>query len=954
MARSGTHVHAGVRTALLAVVLLLPLGACSLIKEKLEELKKPAPTAWDNVMDMSGPHGEVTKEMALAAFATAYGPLPDVAPVSGSRAGLRSGSAALRWVSDRWSEITPEQRAAVSRAIGRDRLPGRPEPDEPDDRDEPDAPESTVPAGGAGKSVRYGPMAGPDDLTCPPGKPHNAALEQELLRWWSGIGPNVGLTSTPRISACVSAVPSTQDNSTDENGDDSGVAAADAWGSVSPSGLQCQVTTYPSLRRETARVRDEVLVHELGHCAQMLVAESAHGYGRIPAWVAEGWSNWLSGKVTGHFDQPESWSNYLTRAKHALNRQSYEAVGFWWEAEYRGIDVWQAIRRTVVDAASANDAQRHEVAFRAALGGQSTEFLEGWASSFLREGIRNAAWETAGVGITQDSYLPANTHTIANDKRPYPARSGPFDPGLTQLDLVADIVKLESGSPNPVFGRFGPGITGDFPLSAGIGMPFCTLGYAKCVCPPDTPGYGTKFQVIDPGPAFLASTGGERDTVVNVTGQSIDDFCGPPKPQPVPPATTHTPKCKGACTASSNGDPHMTTFDGVFYDLMSVGEFTLVDATDDTMLVQTRQVPLEGFADVSVNSAVAADVAGDRVGFHLKPDGVEVHLNGADVTPSAGETRLPKGGTLARTGDGPAASYSLTWPDGSQLFATPIASYGLKVDMALSPTRQGQLTGLLGNFDGDRTNDLDAGDGRLLPPAAPHADIHGAFADHWRVTQEASLFDYEPGQSTATFTDRTFPKGPVHIPAEARSQAEKACRAAGVTDPQLLESCILDVALTGRSEFAASVAAQQKFRDIAAGSQAGDVPVPAACVQGGDGQNTRLIDIKVGDTVSLGGFPRDECAGYLPTGDWAHQLGFTGEAGRTVHLRKAGDTDCSLRWSLWKWSVDVYGNTGNVLPAVSVCQDLGTVTLPEAATYIVLIDKQDQAASGRYGFSLTE
>ncbi len=49
------------------------------------------------------------------------------------------------------------------------------------------------------------------------------------------------------------------------------------------------------------------------------------------------------------------------------------------------------------------------------------------------------------------------------------------------------------------------------------------------------------------------------------------------------------------------GDTHVTTFDGVHYDLQAVGEFTLVRSTKDDFLVQTRQVPATGSRTASVN-----------------------------------------------------------------------------------------------------------------------------------------------------------------------------------------------------------------------------------------------------------------------------------------------------------------------------------------------------------------
>ncbi|NUU20999.1 MAG: VWD domain-containing protein [Streptomycetaceae bacterium] len=955
--------------ALLAVLLLVPLSACSLIKKQIEEAMKPEPTAWQNVMAMSGPNGEVTKEMALAAFSTAFRPLPGVAPVSGSREGLRSGTAALRWIGTQWLQITPEQRAAVRRVIGEDRLPGWPDPG---DAQTASAPGESAAGGSAGKSAPYAVTEGPTVADCPRGQPHDTAFEQELTKWWRRVAPTLGMTVTPHFGACVSDQPDPGDRP--PSGADPGITAAAATTAFMTGSVpQCRITRFPSLNALSQADRDETIVHELGHCAEGITVRDLKAYGALPAWLAEGWAEWLAGKVTGHYRG--YWSEYLTRQMRSLNRQSYDAVGFWWEAEYRGIDVGRAMAPAAL-AGSANGLRNDAAAFAAAVDGRRAEFLEGWASSFLRQGQRNPGWDTGGVGITADGMLPAVPDMIGNDGQVNPFTSRGFAPELRRLDLQAEVVTFGVGSQSPVFGRFGPGSSGDFTLAGSIGVPFCTMGVAKCECPKDTPGFGMKFQVIDPGYAFLAVTGGEVDATVEVIGRSLKDVCGPPEPKPTPtpvppPGTINqpapgkpgpagpiapSPSCSGCVAGSSNGDPHISTFDGAYYDLMSAGEFTLVDAQSDSMLVQTRQVPLPGSATVSVNSAVAADVAGDRVGFYLKPGGTEVHLDGGVVTPAVGDTKLPKGGTLTRAGDGKDAAYSVTWPDGGQLFVSPTGGYGLKADIAAPDTRKGQLTGLMGNFDGNAGNDLDAGDGRILPPNPPHADVHGPFADHWRIAQADSLFDYEPGQSTATFTDRSFPAAPPTVTPEQRAKAEQTCRAAGVTDPQLLASCVMDVALSGRAEFAASAAALQKFREAAAKPAGGNLPVPAECVTGGDpnGSNTHLFDIKPGDTVRAGATRVGlTCAGYLPAGHWTHELSFQGKPGQTVQLRHDGEADCRLQWSLWKSNVNVFDTTNVVLPKVSVCQDLGTATLPEDTKYIVLIDKPDPAVSGLYGFGFT-
>jgi hypothetical protein len=84
------------------------------------------------------------------------------------------------------------------------------------------------------------------------------------------------------------------------------------------------------------------------------------------------------------------------------------------------------------------------------------------------------------------------------------------------------------------------------------------------------------------------------------------------------------------------------------------------------------------------------------------------------------------------------------------------------------------------------------------------------FGVSWRITQAESLFDYAPGESTATFTKPDFPHGPATVEgldATARGKAEAACRAMGISGEPTLTDCTLDVGITGDTSYVASAAA---------------------------------------------------------------------------------------------------------------------------------------------------
>lgn len=261
-----------------------------------------------------------------------------------------------------------------------------------------------------------------------------------------------------------------------------------------------------------------------------------------------------------------------------------------------------------------------------------------------------------------------------------------------------------------------------------------------------------------------------------------------------------------AC-ATTNGDPHLLTFDGARYDFQAAGEFVLTRASSNDLEVQVRQTTFPGLPDVSINSGAAMNVSGDRVGIYSGPDGLTLRINGAETPPVASEMALPRGGKVTFRDQG----LTVRWPDGATFDADPIGQWGIRIDVGVPAGRKGTLEGLLGVYDGDPANDVAVRDGDVLPLPAPFDTLYPKFADSWRITQENSLFDYAHGQTTASFTDRTKPSREITSDSVPnRTTAELICRRAGVTDSQVLANCTLDVGLTGQAAFADDAARSQK------------------------------------------------------------------------------------------------------------------------------------------------
>jgi hypothetical protein len=274
----------------------------------------------------------------------------------------------------------------------------------------------------------------------------------------------------------------------------------------------------------------------------------------------------------------------------------------------------------------------------------------------------------------------------------------------------------------------------------------------------------------------------------------LPDTCEPPEPPR---------RCERGDCGSSNGDPHLRTFDGVPYQFQAVGEFVLARQTTGGYEVQVRQVPAGPERIVSVNSAVAMAVGADKVEVRADRAGLVLLVGGA--TTELKDTPLPGGGRIEPGRGG----VTVSWKDGASVYIRAIASDSLHVVLEPAASQAGKLEGLLGDYDGDDANDIRHRDGAVVKQPSFEA-LYPSYADSWRIDTRTSLFTYEPGTGPETYVDRTFPDREVKVEQlPNRALAEEICRRLGVTDPGVLVGCILDVALTGRAEFAAAAASGQ-------------------------------------------------------------------------------------------------------------------------------------------------
>jgi hypothetical protein len=251
------------------------------------------------------------------------------------------------------------------------------------------------------------------------------------------------------------------------------------------------------------------------------------------------------------------------------------------------------------------------------------------------------------------------------------------------------------------------------------------------------------------------------------------------------------------------GEPHLQTVDGALYDFQASGEFVLTNSTTDNFQVQVRLSNLPYETQYSYISAVAARLGSSRVALYAG-DGIRLLVNGNPITFVDGGFALPGEGSILQMSSN---GYDILVEDGTEVIVQPLSSYGLNVTVLTPPSRKGAIEGLLGNYDGDPSNDLVIRGGGAIPSSPGFSDLYPRFADSWRVdsptarTPATSLFDYGAGETTDSFTDRTLPssEAPTTFDDATTAAARGSCTNSGVTNPAslLMRNCIFDVALSG-------------------------------------------------------------------------------------------------------------------------------------------------------------
>ncbi len=250
------------------------------------------------------------------------------------------------------------------------------------------------------------------------------------------------------------------------------------------------------------------------------------------------------------------------------------------------------------------------------------------------------------------------------------------------------------------------------------------------------------------------------------------------------------------------GDPHLVTHDGVGYDFQGAGDYVYIEGGGLT--VQARQFRLSPNAIPSRIKAFAVRtdevtvVINDPIDPALKfsADGIDdvLTVNGVDLPISIGGwIDLDDRGSFVQR------FRKHTYLRIVGKIDLLVSSSGNVFELILDESMRGQVSGLLGNFDGIPNNDFQTAAGSLID-INDNTVLYGEYLNSWLRQGSASLFnsEFDPAVDGAISTSLIPSVSTSTL--ELREELAERCINAGVPQGFLLHGCIYDLLFDGDEE----------------------------------------------------------------------------------------------------------------------------------------------------------
>ncbi|PNW53701.1 UNVERIFIED_CONTAM: hypothetical protein BEN50_09655 [Euhalothece sp. KZN 001] len=255
------------------------------------------------------------------------------------------------------------------------------------------------------------------------------------------------------------------------------------------------------------------------------------------------------------------------------------------------------------------------------------------------------------------------------------------------------------------------------------------------------------------------------------------------------------------------GDPHVSSFDRNNFSFQVVGEFTVVESTDENnpLTIQVRTSPTieengESSDSLSNYTAIATEVNGDTIALYAGEEN-PVFINGENVS-DLNETPVT---------DLDNGLFQINLDEaGEERIVVQVFENRIDPRVFLSEERNGNIAGVFGDKDGNPNDDFTLRDGTILPN--PTFDqINNQFAQSWRTTDPANSLLLREGENLAEINDTNFPAREItlevleeQLGTDRFNDIVQQVEAAGLTEGFLRTAAIIDFATTNDDSFITS------------------------------------------------------------------------------------------------------------------------------------------------------
>ncbi|KAH9523896.1 hypothetical protein Btru_047344, partial [Bulinus truncatus] len=260
--------------------------------------------------------------------------------------------------------------------------------------------------------------------------------------------------------------------------------------------------------------------------------------------------------------------------------------------------------------------------------------------------------------------------------------------------------------------------------------------------------------------------------------------------------------------ASALGDPHFTTLDGLTYTMNGWGEYIMLENPSENFTLQTRTGQAEAANGTLINATVfigfaaresneskfQVELSSSKTSFILMANDIDItkdfyQENEPDIIVSTTSINVRReyrnNKTLA----------VVTFPCGVSI-TVHVAFKSLVIEVNVPISFRNKTKGLLGNFNGNKSDEFTLPNGTVLSANLSERQIYQQFAPTWVVTSKNSVFMYSPGENTTTYQHPDFV--PMFGDEINLSQSVDAVSTCGDTN----SACKFDYLLTGDEAFA--------------------------------------------------------------------------------------------------------------------------------------------------------